>query len=41
MIRALDGKSSTLPRHREIEEYLAHKICRDLGVPPPGARRAS
>ena len=28
-------KSSTLPRHREINEDLARKICRDLEVPNP------
>ena len=27
-------KSSTVPRHREIDEFLARKICRDLEVPP-------
>jgi predicted RNA binding protein YcfA (HicA-like mRNA interferase family) len=26
-------KSSTIPRHREINEFLARKICRDLEVP--------
>jgi predicted RNA binding protein YcfA (HicA-like mRNA interferase family) len=31
------GKSSTVPRHREINEHLARKICRDLEVAfPPG-----
>jgi predicted RNA binding protein YcfA (HicA-like mRNA interferase family) len=29
------GKTSTVPRHSEINEDLARKICRDLGVPPP------
>jgi mRNA interferase HicA len=29
------GKSSTVPRHREIKEYLARKICRDLEVSEP------
>jgi mRNA interferase HicA len=29
-------KASTIPRHREVNEYLARKICRDLEVPPPG-----
>jgi mRNA interferase HicA len=29
------GKSSTIPRHREINETLARKICRDLEVPEP------
>ena len=28
-------KASTVPRHREIDEFLARKICRDLEVPVP------
>jgi len=28
-------KSSTLPRHNEIDDFLARKICRDLGVTAP------
>ena len=28
-------KSSSIPRHREINEYLARKICRDLEIPMP------
>ena len=28
-------KASTVPRHREINEFLARKICRDLEVPAP------
>ncbi len=28
-------KSSTIPRHSEINEHLARKICRDLEVPNP------
>ncbi|WP_332866312.1 type II toxin-antitoxin system HicA family toxin [Pannus brasiliensis] len=28
-------KSSTIPRHREIDDFLARKICRDLQVPEP------
>ncbi|NLI31174.1 MAG: type II toxin-antitoxin system HicA family toxin [Deltaproteobacteria bacterium] len=27
-------KVSTGPRHREINEDLARKICRDLEIPP-------
>lgn len=30
-------KTSTVPRHREIDEFLARKICRDLQVPIPSA----
>jgi mRNA interferase HicA len=29
------GKTSTVPRHREINEYLARKICKDLELPHP------
>jgi predicted RNA binding protein YcfA (HicA-like mRNA interferase family) len=28
-------KTSTVPRHREINDYLARKICRDLQIPAP------
>jgi len=28
-------KVSTVPRHREINDYLARKICRDLEIPQP------
>jgi mRNA interferase HicA len=29
------NKVSTLPRHREINEFLVKKICRDLQIPAP------
>ena len=29
------GKVSAVPRHREINEFLAQKICRDLEIPKP------
>ena len=29
------GKVSSLPRHREINDFLVVKICRDLGIPNP------
>ena len=28
-------KTSSIPRHREINDFLARKICRDLQVPEP------
>jgi predicted RNA binding protein YcfA (HicA-like mRNA interferase family) len=28
-------KVSTVPRHREIKDYLARKICRDLEISEP------
>ena len=27
--------SSAVPRHTEINEFLARKICRDLQIPQP------
>jgi mRNA interferase HicA len=30
-------KSSSIPRHREINDFLARKICRDLELPEPVA----
>lgn len=29
------GKASAVPRHTEINDALAKKICKDLGVPIP------
>ena len=26
---------STIPRHKEINNFLARKICKDLGISPP------
>lgn len=28
-------KASAVPRHNEINDHLARKICRDLDVAPP------
>jgi hypothetical protein len=28
-------KVSTVPRHREINEFLTRKICRELGIQEP------
>lgn len=30
-----NGKQSTVPRHTEIPNRLAEKICKDLGIPKP------
>lgn len=30
-----EKKVSTIPRHREIDEDLSMKICKDLGIPKP------
>ena len=31
----VSGKRSAVPRHSEINNHLARKICRDLGIPEP------
>ncbi len=31
-------KTSTVPRHNEINDFLARKICRDLQIPEPRAK---
>ncbi len=28
-------KTSTVPRHKEINDFLVYKICKDLGIPKP------
>jgi mRNA interferase HicA len=30
-----NNRRSAVPRHNEIDDHLAKKICRDLGVPDP------
>lgn len=30
-----NGKMTAVPRHREVKEFLAKKICDDLVVPRP------
>jgi mRNA interferase HicA len=30
-----EKKVTTIPRHKEIDEYLVTKICKDLGIPKP------
>ena len=30
-----NNQTTAIPRHREIDDFLARKICRDLGIPEP------
>ncbi|MFN7733847.1 MAG: type II toxin-antitoxin system HicA family toxin [Pirellula sp.] len=30
-----NSQTSAVPRHREINDFLVRKICRDLGIPEP------
>jgi mRNA interferase HicA len=32
-------RSSSIPRHQEVNDFLARKICRDLQVPEPGRKK--
>jgi len=32
---SLTKRTSTVPRHNEIDNFLAKKICRDLGIESP------
>jgi predicted RNA binding protein YcfA (HicA-like mRNA interferase family) len=34
-VNPTNGQQSSLPRHREINEYTARGICRQLGIPEP------
>jgi predicted RNA binding protein YcfA (HicA-like mRNA interferase family) len=34
-VNLANNRTSAVPRHREINEFLVRKICRDLGVPEP------
>lgn len=34
-VNSLTKRTSSVPRHREINDYLARKICRDLEIPEP------
>lgn len=29
----INGRTSSVPRHTEVDDFLAKKICRDLGIP--------
>ena len=34
-VNPANGMQSTVPRHREINDYTARGICRQLGIPEP------
>jgi predicted RNA binding protein YcfA (HicA-like mRNA interferase family) len=34
-VNRANQKASAIPRHREINELLTRKICRDLQIPQP------
>jgi mRNA interferase HicA len=34
-INPANGRQAAMPRHREIGEYTARAICRQLGIPEP------
>jgi predicted RNA binding protein YcfA (HicA-like mRNA interferase family) len=30
-----NNRTSAVPRHRELNDFIVRKICRDLGIPEP------
>ncbi|MBY0231016.1 MAG: type II toxin-antitoxin system HicA family toxin [Gemmataceae bacterium] len=34
-VNQANGKRSSIPRHREVNDHTARGICRQLGVPEP------
>jgi len=34
-VNRVERKSSSVPRHREVNDFLASKICTDLQIPKP------
>jgi mRNA interferase HicA len=34
-LNPVNNRRSSVPRHTEVNDFLARKICRDLDVPPP------
>ena len=34
-VNRVAGKATTVPRHREINDFLARKICKDLEIQIP------
>ena len=34
-VNTTNAQVSAVPRHREINDFLVRKICRDLGIPNP------
>jgi len=36
-VHRANRRSSAVPRHNEINDFLARKICKDLGIPRPVA----
>ncbi len=34
-VNPTNNQTSAIPRHREINDFLVRKICRDLGVTAP------
>ncbi|RLS30108.1 MAG: type II toxin-antitoxin system HicA family toxin [Planctomycetota bacterium] len=31
----INNQTSAVPRHREVNDFLARKVCRDLGISQP------
>jgi len=40
-VNPISRKVSTVPRHREINDFMAKKICRELEIAEPGKNKPS
>ena len=38
-VNRIAQRATAIPRHREINDFLARKICRDLQVPEPTGKK--
>lgn len=34
-VNPVTGQQATVPRHREVNDYTARGVCKQLGVPEP------
>jgi hypothetical protein len=34
-VNPANGHQASVPRHREVNDYTARSICRQLGIPEP------
>ena len=34
-VNRVNNRTSAVPRHREVNDFLARRICRDLEIPTP------
>jgi len=38
VLNSANGKTTSVPRHVEVDGFLTKVICKQLGIPPPSER---